>query len=64
MGVCFLRCWPALTCFKSFVFITRYQVTATSFVTSAHIDDREAIQMRTKQPFEEHLLHYQLSKPS
>ena len=48
------------------------QVTATSFVISAHLDDCKAIEMytneavetHTKQPFKEHLLHYQLSKPS
>ena len=36
MGVCFLHYWPTLTYF-------RYRVTATSFVISAHFDDREAI---------------------
>ena len=29
-----------------------------------HLDDREAIQMRTKQQVKERLLHYQLPKPS
>ena len=36
---------------------------ATSFVTSAHIDDCKAIQMYANQPIKEHLLHYQLTKP-
>ena len=31
---------------------------------SANFDDREAIQMHAKQPVKEHLLHYQLYKPS
>ena len=39
-------------------------VTATSFVLLAQADDREAIQMRAKQPVKERLLHYQLSNLS
>ena len=41
----------------------RLRVTATSFIISAHIDDRNFIQMHVKQPVKERLLHYQLSKP-
>ena len=50
--------------FLKFRFITRLRVTATSFVFLAQADDHEAIQMYTKQPVKEHLLHYQLSNPS
>ena len=57
MGVCFVHCWPASPHFK-FRFITHLQITATSFVVLAHVDDREAIQMHTKQPVKEGLLHY------
>ena len=39
-------------------------ITATSFVTSAQIDDQKAIQICIKQPVKKRLLHYQLSKPS
>ena len=49
---------------EKFCFITHLQVTANRFVISAHFDDQEAIKICTKQPFKEHLLHYQLSKPS
>ena len=58
MGVYFLHYWPA------FRFATCLQVTATSFVVSSHVDNREVIQMCTKKHFKEHLLHYQLSKLS
>ena len=64
MSVCFLHYWPALPCFKKFHFITCLRVTATSFIISVHVDDHEAIQIHIKQPITEHLLHYQLSKPS
>ena len=50
--------------FQKFHFITRLQVTATSFVCLAQADDHKAIQMHTKQPIKERLLHYQLSNPS
>ena len=64
MGVCFVHCWPASPCFKSFCFITHLRVTATSFIFLAHINDHEAIQIHAKQPVKERLLHYQLSNPS
>ena len=44
--------------FLKFRFIIRLRVTATSFVFLAQADDREAIQMRAKQPVKERLLHY------
>ena len=44
--------------------ITCSRLTATSFIISAHFDDRKAIQIHTKQPVKERSLHYQLSKPS
>ena len=43
---------------------THLWVTATNFVISVHIDDLEAIQMCSEQPFNKRLLHYRLSKPS
>ena len=49
---------------EKFHFITRYRVTATSFIISAHFDDQVAIQMCIKQPVKERLLHYQLYIPS
>ena len=49
---------------KNFRFIIHLWVTATSFVISIHVDDRKAMQMHTKQPINERLLHYQLSNMS
>ena len=49
--------------FQNFHFIARSQVTTTSFIISAHLDDHKDIRkMHTEQPFKECLLHYQLSK--
>ena len=65
MDACLLHYWPcSYSMFYKFRFITRLRVTATSFVISAHVDDREDVQIHTKHPVEERLLHYQLSKPS
>ena len=60
MGVCFYITGHLFHVLK----IICLQVTATSFVISAHIDDHKAIQMHIKQLVNERLLHYLLSKSS
>ena len=60
MGICFYITGQLFHVLN----IAHLWVTATSFFISTHIDDRKAIWMCAKQPVKEHLLHYQLSKPS
>ena len=50
--------------FLKFCFLTRSRVTGGGFIISANIDDREAIQVHTKQPLTEGLLRYKLSRDS
>ena len=50
--------------FQKFCFMTHLQVTANTFIVSAHTDDHKAIQMHIKQLVKEHLLHYQPAKHS
>ena len=45
-------------------FLTCLQVTGSSFIISANIDNREAIQVHVKQPLTEGLLCYKLSRDS
>ena len=40
------------------------KLSGSGFVTSANIDDREAIQVHTKQLLMERLSHYKLSRAS
>ena len=50
--------------FLKFHFLTHSRVTGGGFIISANIHDREAIQMRAKQPLTEGLLRYKLSRDS